>query len=113
VFVETPDYAGLGDTYEHPPKSQLDYNNPITTIYHIDSSRARLYFGTKDGQVGKIKQSKKYLFGVIKRSVKFVPVSTDSNIHKIIVNYHRKHISGLKFYSGDKCVLEAGRQDYN
>lgn len=65
VFVETPDYAGLGDTYEHPPRSQLDYNNPVTTIYHIDSSRARLYFGTKDGQVGKIKQSKNYLFGVI------------------------------------------------
>ena len=49
VEVKTTEHAGSGGVYEYPAKSQLDYNNQITTIYHIGSDRTRLYFGSKNG----------------------------------------------------------------
>ena len=41
--------AGSGNDLIHPP--QIDYNNPITSVYHYSSSDPRLKFATKDGVI--------------------------------------------------------------
>ena len=57
VEVKTPGFNPTGDTYEHPSKAQLHFDNPITTVYHVDTNNIRLYFGSKNGQAGVIQQS--------------------------------------------------------
>ena len=42
-------YAGSGNDLIHPP--QIDYNNPITSVYHISSLDPRFKFATKDGVI--------------------------------------------------------------
>jgi len=102
VLIKTPGYAGTGDTYEHPARAQLHFDNPITTVYHISTGNAKLYFGSKNGQVGVTQQT----------SYQFVPVHVNpphTTITKINVNYRNENTGGFKFYSKDNvCVLEAG-----
>ena len=102
VLIKTPGYVPTGDTYEHPARAQLHFDNPITTVYHSQSGNSRLYFGSKNGEVGVIQQT----------SYKFVPVHVNpphTTITKININYYSNHIGGFKFYSKDNvCVLEAG-----
>ena len=54
VEVKTPGFNPTGDTYEHPSKAQLHFDNPITTVYHYSN---HLYFGSKNGQAGVIQQT--------------------------------------------------------
>lgn len=103
VEVKTPGHIPTGEKYEHPSKANLDYKNPITTIYH-NAGVNRLYFGSKDGSAGVIPNT----------NFKFTPVSIDpptSIVNRINVNYYSNCIAGLKFFRRDgKCVLEAGQQ---
>ena len=101
VVVITPGCAGKGSVYEHIAKYSLDYNNPITTVFHIDSKNPQMYFGSKNGQVSFIADNYQYVANFINPQ--------DSVISKIIVKHQRNWISGMQFLNKDnKCVLEAG-----
>lgn len=105
VEVLTPSKAGTGSVYEHPVKANIDYNNPITTIYKDTEGYWRFNFGCKNGEVGEYKET-----GLKYEAVSINPA--ESKVAKIIVNSDPGHISGLKFVDQTgKCVLLAGQHN--
>jgi hypothetical protein len=83
VEVKAPGRIGNGNWYEHPVKEKLDFKNPITTVFHISNSpsHCRFYFGSKNGDIGKIEQFSHNFYAV--------PISpVDAQVAKIVVKYH-------------------------
>ena len=92
VLIKTN--AGGGDSYEHPLKKDISFENPITTLYYFNKSGAsELYFESKNGETTEIKCPQPL------NRVSIEPVDNDDYLTRIGVNFCVFCICGLKFYS--------------
>jgi hypothetical protein len=102
VIIKTSS-PGTGNDYTHPAK--IDFENPITAIYHVGYQNAYLKFATEDGVIGAQP-----------------PHSQDANFVKVGIVPANSAIAKIQVWKSDviyrikmfdksgKCVLFAGQE---
>ena len=89
VLIKTTE-PGYGNNYEHPAK--IDFENPISAIYHLNNSNPYLKFATEDGVIGAHPPNYQD-----NNFVKVGIVPANSAIAKIQV-WKTSHIHGIKMF---------------
>ncbi len=100
VLIKTTE-PGTGNDHEHPAK--IDFENPISAIYHSSGHKSRLKFATEDGVIGAHPPNSEDA-----EFVKVGIVPANSAIAKIQV-WKTSSIHGIKMFDkSGQCVLFAG-----